>query len=183
MIKNRKLYFVVGGLAILTGCTGIPEGLKPITDFDSDRYLGKWYEIARLDHPFERGLSHVTATYSKGADGAIVVDNKGFDSKTGTWKEVKGKARFIESSRIGSLKVSFFGPFYGGYHIIALDKENYAYSMVAGPSRSYLWILSRTPSMDETVYASLLKLAEEWGFDTSALIRVSHNALASTGER
>ena len=134
--------------ALLTGCTGVPKGLEPVSGFDAERYLGKWYEIARLDHAFERNLSNVSATYARGNDDTISVVNRGFDEKTGEWKQVVGRARFIGDKSVGSLKVSFFGPFYGGYHVIALDTENYSYAMVAGPNRSYLWILSRSKSLE-----------------------------------
>ena len=149
--------------------------MAPVNGFDVGRYVGKWYEIARLDHPFERNLRNVSAVYTQLDNGDIRVLNKGFNSKTGAWKQIEGKARFLVNEGVGSLKVSFFGPFYGGYHIIALDQENYRYSMVAGPSRSYLWILSRTPTMDAAVYAGLVEMADRWGFDTQNLIKVSHN--------
>ena len=159
----------------VTGCTGIPEGLKPINDFEPDRYMGKWYEIARLDHSFERNLNNVSATYTRKANGDIQVKNRGFNAKTGAWKEIEGNAQFIVNETVGSLKVSFFGPFYGGYHIIALDRQNYKYAVVAGPSRSYLWILSRNQTLEEPVYKKLVSQADAWGFDTAQLIKVEHN--------
>ncbi len=160
---------------LLSGCTGVPEGLEPVTGFEADRYLGKWYEIARLDHFFERDLSNVTAHYSKKEGGEIDVINRGFNGKTGEWKEIKGHARFIKSESVGSLKVSFFGPFYGGYHIIALDKRNYAYAMVAGPKRSYLWILARDKTLNPKTLSDLVSKAKEWGFETEKLIYVEQN--------
>ncbi len=163
------------GMAIfVTGCTGVPNGLKPVTDFEPDRYLGKWYEIARLDHSFERNLSNVSATYTQMETGDIRVQNRGFNTQTGKWKEIEGRARFIERNTVGSLKVSFFGPFYGGYHIIELDKQGYRHAMVAGPSRSYLWILSRTEAMDNALFERLVAKAKGWGFDTTRLIEVTH---------
>ena len=160
---------------VILGCTGVPKGLQPVSEFDGERYLGKWYEIARLDHSFERNLSNVSAVYARDDSGEISVANRGYNEKTGEWKQVEGRARFIGDQTVGSLKVSFFGPFYGGYHIIALDIENYSYAMVAGPNRSYLWILSRTPSLDETVLEELKSKAADWGFDTSKLIAVRHD--------
>ncbi|UCG05173.1 MAG: lipocalin family protein [Desulfobacterales bacterium] len=161
--------------AMIAGCTAVPENLKPVTGFEAERYLGKWYEIARLDHRFERHLTNVSATYARGENGEIRVLNKGYNTKTGQWKQIEGHARFLEKENVGSLRVSFFGPFYGGYHIIALDRQAYSYSMVAGPSRSYLWILSRNTTLDEAVFADLISRASEWGFDTARLIRVEHN--------
>lgn len=169
----------IGTAMLLTtailGCTGVPKGLAPVSEFDAERYLGKWYEVARLDHSFERNLSNVSAVYASQGSGEISVVNRGYNEKTGEWKQVKGRARFIGDETVGSLKVSFFGPFYGGYHVIALDTKNYGYAMVAGPNRSYLWILSRTPSLDETILADLKSKAAEWGFDTSELIEVRHD--------
>jgi apolipoprotein D and lipocalin family protein len=160
---------------IVAGCTGIPEGLAPVTNFEPDRYMGKWYEIARLDHSFERNLSNVSASYSRGEKGMVRVENRGFNTRTGTWKQIEGRARFLYGDTVGSLEVSFFGPFYGGYHIIALDRRNYGYAMVAGPSRSYLWILSRQKTLNESIYADLISTADAWGFATEQMIRVSHN--------
>jgi apolipoprotein D and lipocalin family protein len=175
----KKMAVTVGvGLLVtllLNSCTGVPEGLEPVTGFEPNRYLGTWYEIARLDHSFERNLINVTAHYSRKESGEIVVVNKGFNRKTGEWKEIKGHARFIENESVGSLKVSFFGPFYGGYHIIVLDKENYAYTMVAGPNRSYLWILARDKTLNPETLSDLVSRAKQWGFDTENLIYVEQN--------
>ena len=170
---------LIGSALLLTtavlGCTGVPKGLKPVSEFDGQRYMGKWYEIARLDHSFERNLSNVSATYAQGSSGLISVTNRGYNEKTGKWKQIEGRARFIGDNTVGSLKVSFFGPFYGGYHVIALDKENYSYAMVAGPNLSYLWILSRSTSLDETILSNLTDKAAEWGFKTTELITVEHD--------
>jgi len=162
-------------LSVLTGCTGIPEGLKAVDGFEVDRYLGTWYEIARLDHRFERGLEKISATYTLREDGGVDVLNKGWDVKTGEWSQAQGKAYFVEQPDKGKLKVSFFGPFYGGYNIIELDKQNYAYSMVTGPDRSYFWILSRTPQLPEAELQALLKRAKSLGFATDQLIFVKHD--------
>lgn len=161
----------------LAGCTvAPPSGVTPITGFDLDRYLGRWYEIARLDHAFERGLSNVSATYSPRDDGGIKVLNRGYDDRTGVWQEAEGRAYFTGEPTVGSLKVSFFGPFYGGYHIIALDQENYSWAMISsGPSRDYLWILARTRQLPPTVLERLLEQAKTLGFATDALIWVKQD--------
>jgi len=164
------LILLVTGL--LSGCTGTPKGVTPVQGFQAERYLGTWYEIARLDHSFERGLVDVSANYQRRADGGIDVLNSGYNPEKQAWKEAKGRAYFIDSPQTGSLKVSFFGPFYGGYHVMALDPD-YRWAMVAGPSHDYLWILSRTPSLPEEVIAELLQTARQAGFDLSSLIRVS----------
>jgi apolipoprotein D and lipocalin family protein len=158
--------------AALTGCLGIPQGITFVDDFDIRRYLGRWYEIARLDHPFERGLEQVTAEYSMREDGGITVRNRGFSVEEGKWKEVTGKAYPARSAAEGYLKVSFFGPFYSSYVVFELDREAYRYAYVSGPSRSYLWFLSRTPTVDEAQMRSFVETAKRLGFDTSRLIRV-----------
>lgn len=160
---------------LIVGCTGVPKGLTPVTGFDKERYLGTWYEIARLDHSFERNLTNVKAEYSMKENGEIRVVNKGFDTRKREWKRIEGRAKFVSDPDIGSLKVSFFGPFYGGYHVIALDQENYRYAMVAGPKRSYLWILARDKKLDASIQADLISQAEAWGFETEKLIMVDHD--------
>jgi len=150
----------------------VPQGLEPVTDFQADRYLGTWYEVARLDHSFERGLSKVTAEYSRRSDGRIQVVNRGYDAHRGKWREARGVARFLGPSDIASLKVTFFWPFSGGYHVIALDRDGYNYAMVTSSSRSYLWILARQKHLDAAVLNGLLAKAKGWGFSTENLIFV-----------
>jgi len=158
-----------------TGCVGMPEQVKPIDNFKVQNYLGKWYEIARLDHSFERGLTRVTAEYGLREDGGLRVTNRGYSAKENRWKEAIGKAYFINETDKGYLRVSFFGPFYGSYVIFDLDQENYQYSLVCGPDTSYLWILARTPEIDAAVKNRLVAKAASLGFDTSKLIFVSHD--------
>jgi apolipoprotein D and lipocalin family protein len=160
---------------LLMGCVGIPENLKPVDNFKLDKYLGKWYEIARLDHPFERGLTRVTADYSLRDDGGLRVINRGYSAKEKTWKEAEGNAYFVKGSDQGYLKVSFFGPFYGSYIVFELDHENYQYSLVCGPDKSYLWILARGPKIKENIKDILIAKAASLGFDTSKLIYVNHD--------
>lgn len=176
-MEHMRLGFFVLATSIVLGCSAIPKGLAPVSGFDANRYLGRWYEIARLDHFFERDLSNVSAEYIQLESDAIKVVNRGYNEKTGKWKQIDGTARFIGDQTIGSLKVSFFGPFYGGYHIIALDSTGYNYAMVVGPSRSYLWILSRSTSLDEGTYKSLVDRAAELGFETNKLISVKHDRM------
>lgn len=159
---------------LLSGCVGIPENVKPVENFKLEKYLGKWYEIARLDHSFERGLSRVTADYSLRDDGGLKVINRGYSVKDNKWKEAEGKAYFVRGSDQGYLKVSFFGPFYGSYIVFELDHENYQYSLVSGPDKSYFWILARTPQINENIKNVLIAKAAALGFDTSKLIHVSN---------
>ena len=158
-------------LLLVTGCTGAPKGTHPIATLDVERYLGKWYEIARFDHRFERHLECVTAHYSMRDDGLIKVINRGRNSTTQKWKEAEGKAAPLSTPADGRLKVSFFGPFYSGYNVLVLD-EGYRYALVVGPNRNYLWILSRTPTLDDDTYNALVATAKSQGFDTTALLRV-----------
>jgi len=162
-------------IMLLTGCVGIPEGVKPVENFDLERYLGRWYEIARLDHSFERGLSQVTADYSLRKDGVVRVINRGYDKEQDRWKEAQGKARFVRQPDQGFLKVSFFGPFYGSYVIFDLDHDNYNYALISGPDTSFLWILSRQPMLSEEIRHRLVTKAQQRGFDTDGLIFVKHD--------
>ncbi len=169
-MKPPRLFQLIALLALLlAGCTGVPEGLQPVRGFDAERYLGTWHEIARLDHSFERGLVQVTATYAKREDGGIDVLNRGYDPVKGAWKAAEGRAYFIAEPDLASLKVSFFGPFYGGYHVFALDPD-YGWALISGPTLEYLWILARHPQLPAAVLDDLLAKATSAGFDTSALI-------------
>lgn len=159
----------------LAACTAAPEGVEPVTGFEVDRYLGKWYEIARADHSFERGLSNVTADYARNEDGTISVLNKGLKTESCEWQSADGVAEFLGPPDIASLKVTFFWPFSGGYHVFALDRENYSYALVAGPSFEYFWLLSRTPTLEAELQARLLEKAKAVGFKTDDLIFVSQD--------
>jgi len=181
--SNNLLYkyvlpFVAIFFLLSSGCatTGTPDGIEPVENFELDRYLGTWYEIARLDHRFERGLQNVSATYSLNDDGTVKVLNSGVyeetSRKAGKRNSATGKAKFVGEKNVAHLKVSFFGPFYGSYVVFELDQENYRYALVAGPSRKYLWLLARDPVIDETLYSELLTVADRNGYDTSKLIRV-----------
>ena len=174
MKPKSKLKFLCLILPLLVSCSGVPDGIEVIDEFDLSRYLGTWYEIARLDHSFERGLSSVSANYSMRDDGGVKVLNRGFDDEEGEWDEAIGKAYFVGSTDAGQLKVSFFGPFYGGYNIIELDKAGYEYSLVVGPSKKYLWILARDPDLEPDVIKRLVEKAKTLGFATDDLIYVSH---------
>lgn len=161
-------------LLFLSACTSVPEGIAPVQNFEKSRYLGTWYEIARLDHSFERGLERITATYTVREDGGIDVLNRGFHVDDGVWNEANGKAYFVDSEEVGHLKVSFFGPFYASYVIMALDPD-YQWALVTGPNRDYFWILSRTPSLSDETLSMLLKKADKKGYPVQDLIYVQHD--------
>lgn len=174
--KNKVLLVAcsLGILAVLNSCASIPKKAKAVRNFEVDRYLGTWYEIARLDFRFEKGLNNVSAQYSLNDKGNVVVVNSGYQYKKDKWKIAEGIAKFRGDEDVAKLKVSFFGPFYSGYNVIALD-ENYQHALVAGKNLDYLWILSRTKSIPDDVKANYLKIAEEIGYDTSELVWVEHN--------
>jgi apolipoprotein D and lipocalin family protein len=167
------LVFLLASLGYLMfGKLGIPEGMTPVKNFDANRYTGLWYEVARLDHGFEKGLNHVTAEYSLREDGGLKVINKGFDTKTGKWQASEAKAYFLETPDVGRLKVSFFGPFYGSYNIIDLDDKNYSWALVTGPSTHFLWILARERTLDNDVMQRLIQKAKTLGFKLDKMIYV-----------
>jgi len=169
-----RLAIIVLAVITLSACTGTPSGVEPVNGFEAERYAGRWYEIYRLDHRFERGLTHVTAEYQLRDDGKVSVINRGFDPGECEWSEIEGSARFLGDTDTGSLAVSFFFGISGGYHVIALDHEDYGYAMVSGPTRDYLWILARDPELDEEIIDRLLGQAAELEFPTDELIRVDH---------
>ena len=170
-----RIFLAVLVSLMMTGCTGLPDAVDPVDDFDINRYLGKWYEIARLDHRFERGLSKVSAEYALRDDGSVSVINRGFSNKSNQWEQADAKAYFVDEPNIGHLKVSFFGPFYGSYVVFELDEAEYQYAFVAGYDKSYLWLLSRTPDVDKDLIDRFVKRSSELGFDTDALIFVEHD--------
>lgn len=154
----------------LAGCAHRPpSGLSAVTPFAGERYLGRWYEIARLDHWYERGLTDVRAVYRRQADGTLEVINRGYDPTLGEWRQAVGRALCVGDPQRASLKVSFFGPFYGGYHVVALDSE-YRWALVVGDSRDAFWILARERSIPPELRETLLARARALGIDTAALI-------------
>ncbi|HDL6508935.1 TPA: lipocalin family protein [Yersinia enterocolitica] len=163
-------------LSVACGVTP-PKDVKIVDNFQLPRYLGTWYEIARLNHSFERGLDYVTANYSPRDDGGVKVINRGYNTKKQQWQESIGKAYFIGSPQQAALKVSFFGPFYGGYNVIDLDDE-YQHALIAGPNREYLWILSRTPTIDNQTRDRLVSVAKHYGFPVEELIWVKQGELS-----
>lgn len=170
MLTSIKWIFSLSLLTMLNGCTtGKPNNVEPVTNFNIDRYLGQWYEIARLDHSFERGLDQVTANYSLNADKTIKVINRGFNSTNQQWQQAQGKAKFVDQPDLGHLKVSFFGPFYGSYIIFALEND-YSAALISSYNYDYLWILSRDKKLDPTVLERYLNRAKQAGFNTNNLI-------------
>ena len=167
----------------LTACLGMPDSVTPVRGFELDRYLGKWYEIARLVHSFERGLVNVSAQYSLREDGGVTVMNRGYSTEDREWKQAEGKAYFVGDANEGYLKVSFFGPFYGSYVVFELDRDNYQYAFIAGPNRDFLWLLARTPTVDPALIERFVAEAGRRGYDTDELIIVDQQVeTASTAD-
>lgn len=162
-------------LGLVSACSslGLPKGVEPVNDFELEKYLGQWFEIARFDSFFERGLDNVTATYSLRDDGGVVVLNRGYSVKKNQWKEATGKAYFVGDPDVAHLKVSFFGPIYGSYAVFELDKQDYQHAFVSGSSTRFLWFLSRTPTVSKEKMDQFMSLASELGFDTSKLVIVN----------
>lgn len=170
------------GMFCLAGCTGYPDSIAPVTGFDKTRYLGRWYEIARLDHSFERGLSRVTADYALRDDGGIRVLNRGYSADTDEWKEAEGKAYFVGAEDTGHLKVSFFGPFYGSYVIFDLDSD-YQNAYIGSYNTDYLWFLSRRPLVSDAERQRFIELVRDKGYDVDSLIWLDHAYLCDEQPR
>lgn len=178
-MKTKKISaIIVLALALLGvfACSTIQEGAVAVKPFNKEKYLGKWYEIARLDFTFERNLDNTTAEYSLNKNGTIKVDNNGYNTKKGKWEQAIGKAKFVGEEDVAMLKVSFFGPFYGGYNVLAID-DNYQFALIGGSNLDYLWILSRQTTIPEDIKANYLKIAEDIGYKTSDLIWVKHDKI------
>lgn len=174
-MRNKSIIMVFSAFLfplLFGSCTSIPQGATAVQDFELDSYLGKWYEIARLDFRFERGLDNTTAEYSLNKDGSLKVDNRGRRTRTGEYEQAIGKAKFVGDPSVAMLKVSFFGPFYSGYNVIMLD--DYEYALIAGASLDYLWILSRTTTIPDEIKARYLAKARELGYKTEDLVWVQH---------
>ncbi len=157
-------------------CSSIPKGAVAVKPFDKVKYLGKWYEIARLDFKYEKNLDNTSAEYSLNNNGTIKVDNKGYNTKNGKWQQAIGKAKFVGDENIAMLKVSFFGPFYAGYNVVAIDKD-YKYALIAGASLKYLWILSRETTIPDDIKDQYLNIAEGIGYHTNKLLWIKHDKL------
>jgi len=173
---KQRSYLALLSLLALNACVSIPDGAVAVKPFDSGRYFGRWYEIARMDFRFERNLNNTTARYTLNKDGSIRVENRGFDYLKKEWKQAIGKARLVGAPGEARLNVSFFGPFYSGYNVIALD-DQYQYALVAGKNLNYLWILSRETTIPNDIKQSYLKIAKDLGYDIEALVWVEHDKL------
>jgi apolipoprotein D and lipocalin family protein len=169
-LKNHL--FLSMTVIVIASCSSIPKGVEAVDNMDLKRYTGTWYEIARMDSRFEKNLINVTATYTLRDDGMIEVQNQGFDTTKNERSEIVGKAKLANDEKNSMLKVSFFGPFYSGYNVIALDQEDYSYALVCGSDKDYLWILARDSKFSYSKTKELITQAKELGFDTDKLVMV-----------
>jgi apolipoprotein D and lipocalin family protein len=158
----------------------IPAGVEPVRGWNIQRYMGRWYEVARIDHGFEKGLERTQAEYTPLPDGRVHVLNRGYDARHRRWKSAEGKARTVQGADVAALKVSFFGPFYGGYNVVALDAD-YRWAMVIGSDLRYFWILSRTPELPDGVGARLLAQARLMGVPVDKVQWILQDGVNPTG--
>lgn len=155
---------------LAAGCAvKVPVNIQPVQNFDAAKYMGQWYEIARIDHRFQKGLTKAQANYTLNADGTVKVVNRGFNAAKNEWKSVEGTAKFLGDPKTAALKVSFFGPFYGGYNVVYLD-PNYQTSLVIGENTDYFWLLSRKPELPREEVQQLLQKAQSMGVDLNKVM-------------
>ncbi len=170
----KRILFAIFMMTLIASCSNSEQTIEAVQNFDVNRYMGKWYEIARLDFRFERNLINTTADYTLSDNGTVRVENRGFDTLKNEWSLAIGKAKLVGKKQEAMLKVSFFGPFYSPYTVIAIDPQ-YKTALVAGKNLKYLWILSRTTTIDETTKQGFLKVAEDYGYVTKNLIWVKQD--------
>ena len=176
-MKNSTLIKITLGAAVIAipflinycKTVKVPNDIMVVDNFDIKSYAGKWYEIARFDFKHEKDMDSVTAEYSLNDDGTIKVLNKGFNTVQNEWKESEGKAEFLSDKSKGALKVSFFGPFYSGYNVVAME-PNYKNALVMGENKDYIWFLSREKEMPVEVKNKFLKIARDAGYDLDRLV-------------
>lgn len=171
-IKTMKRSLLTVTSIFLVACIGVPDDIEPIDNLNLDQYLGTWYEIARLENKFEKGLSNVTAEYSLNSNGSIKVINRGYNDAQGDWQDITGKACFVDQANIAHLKVSFFGPFYSSYIVFELGEE-YEYAFITGVDKNFLWLLSRTPDVKQSLIDQFLETAEKKNFNLGEIIMVN----------
>lgn len=177
MNTKRKIFIaslIVGGIIVLNSCASIPPNATPVKGFEVNRYLGTWYEIARFDFRFEKNMDNTSAQYRLDKNGNVLVLNSGYNFEKQKWNKADGLAKFRGDKDVAALKVSFFGPFYSGYNVVALDRD-YQYALIAGKNLDYMWILSRKKDIPEAIKKEYLRIAENIGFDTGKLIWVKHD--------
>ncbi len=171
-MKITNLFLCAALLTVCSACAADRPDNTPVGSLDLNRYMGTWYEIARYDHSFERGLDRVQARYELQDDGSVIVRNSGYDPRTGDTKEAQGKAKAGKQS--GMLRVSFFWFFYSDYIVMELG-PGYQWALVGSKSPKYLWILSRTPELPDETLIHIFSLAERRGYPTDDLIFVNQD--------
>ena len=173
-IKITLIPIALGLIISLSKCASIPKNASAVKNFKVEKYLGTWYEIARFDFSFEKNLNNTSAQYMLNQNGNLTVINSGYNFEKQIWKKAEGVAKFSDDKTVAQLKVSFFGPFYAGYNVIAIDND-YQYALIAGKNLDYLWILSRQKTIPESVKEEYLKIAQDIGYDISRFVWVKHD--------
>ncbi|NOU00193.1 MAG: lipocalin [Gallionella sp.] len=167
----------IASVVLLWGCaTTVLEGLEPVTGFNVERFMGKWYEIERIENMYETGLGNVSAEYFLSPDGNIRVIHRGFHPRRNSWSIATGQISFVGSRDVGSFKITFGSPVPLPYNVLEIDPQ-YRYAMVSGIDRDSLWILSREPQLDRSILDSLVAKAKTLGFSTKNLMYVEQKAI------
>lgn len=181
-MKRKNVLLILAAIAV-AGTSGfiyscrsvkVPDGITVVNNFRLEPYMGTWYEIARFDFKHEKDLSNVTATYSLKDNGTVKVVNRGYNYVKDQWEQANGKATFVDKTTEGALKVSFFGPFYGGYNVVSMEPD-YQNALIFGETKDYIWILSRNKTIPEDVKEQFLKEAEKAGYDLERLVWTKHD--------
>lgn len=174
IIFSTLILLSIVGIIYSCKSVKVPDGVKVVGNFKIEPYMGTWYEIARFDFKHEKDLSNVTATYSLNTNGSVKVVNKGYNYIKNEWEQANGKAKFLNETNKGALKVSFFGPFYAGYNVVKMDPD-YENVLVFGETNDYIWILSRNKTIPQSVKDDFLKTAELAGYDLKRLVWTKHD--------
>ena len=173
-----KIIHIIVFVMVISSCTNtnITPEIQPVQNFDINKYLGVWYEIARLDNSFQESMQNVTATYSLRKDGGINVLNKGYKTDEKRWSQAQGVAYFMDekNKQEAYLKVSFFRPFYASYVVFELDKD-YTYAYVGGNTKEYLWLLARTKTVSKKIKNDFIEKTKAKGYNTEKLIWSNHD--------
>lgn len=179
MKKSKKIAVTAAAALLGAAATGVllayrnretmPAGAEPLKNFEPERFMGLWYEIARMPLSYEKDMHYVTAEYSMQENGSMRVVNMGYNEKKKRWQKAIGKAVFVNETDEASMKIAFLGPFYSGYNVVDMDEE-YKYALVFGRNLDYMWILSRETTIPEEIERRFLEKANDMGYDLYRLI-------------
>jgi len=179
---RRSILAALTVLPLGQGCTGVPAGVEPMTDFRAEAFAGTWYAVMRFDHPFEQGLNNVRATYRPQPDGTLAVFNRAWNPETCAWETVSGQARFLDGPEVARFGVTLRGGLIeGGLHVLDMDPAGRSWALLGGPTRDYLWILSRAPQMDDGQRRALMREARDRGYPVERFQRVDQGGPVCRG--